>query len=221
MRFDVLTLFPDLFQGYFTQSLLKLAIQRGLVEIQLWNIRDWAKGKHKSVDDRPFGGGPGMVILPEPVFDAVESVQSKAAEPGLLVMLTPGGQRLTQDVVRELTAHPRLLLLCGRYEGFDERIRIGLKPREISIGDFICNGGEVPAMVLIDTVIRYVPGVLGDEESVTDESHSQPGRLEYPQYTRPRVYRDMEVPEVLLNGNHEAIASWRVEQSAQRSKQDK
>src|SRR5205807_7243753 len=135
-------------------------------------------------------------------------------------MLTPTGQRLTQDVVRELATHKRLLLLCGRYEGFDERIRIGLKPREISIGDFVCNGGEVPAMVVIDTVIRYVPGVLGDEESVTEESHSEPGRLEYPQYTRPRVFRGMEVPEVLLSGDHEAIAAWRRQQSAERSKQE-
>jgi tRNA (guanine37-N1)-methyltransferase len=220
MRFDVLTLFPDLFQGYFTQSLLNLAIERGLVEIRLWNIRDWAKGKHKSVDDRPFGGGPGMVISPEPVFDAVENVQKETAEPGLIVMLTPSGERLTQEVVRELSTHKRILLLCGRYEGFDERIRIGLKPREISIGDFICNGGEVPAMVVIDTVIRYVPGVLGDEESVTDESHSEPGRLEYPQYTRPRVFRDMEVPEVLLGGDHGAIAKWRQEQSELRSKKN-
>jgi tRNA (guanine37-N1)-methyltransferase len=218
MRFDVLTLFPDLFQGYFTQSLLKLAIERGLVEINLWNIRDWAKGKHKSVDDRPFGGGPGMVICAEPVFDAVEAVQQKASEPGQLVMLTPSGERLTQDVVRELSQHKRLLLLCGRYEGFDERIRIGLKPREISIGDFVCNGGEVPAMVVIDTVIRYVPGVLGDEESVTEESHSEPGRIEYPQYTRPRVFRGMEVPDVLISGDHGAVAKWRQEQSEKRSK---
>jgi tRNA (guanine37-N1)-methyltransferase len=220
MRFDVLTLFPDLFQGYFTQSLLNLAIQRGLVEIHLWNIRDWAKGKHKSVDDRPFGGGPGMVLMPEPAFDAVEGVQAKLAEPGQLIMLTPSGERLTQAVVRELATHKRLLLLCGRYEGFDDRIRIGLKPREISIGDFVCNGGEVPAMVVIDTVIRYVPGVLGDEESVTEESHSEPGRLEYPQYTRPRVFRGMEVPEILLSGNHEAIAKWRQEQSELRSKEN-
>ena len=218
MRFDVLTLFPDLFQGYFTQSLLKLAIQRGLVEINLWNIRDWAKGKHKSIDDRPFGGGPGMVIMSEPVFDAVESVQGKAAEPGQLIMLTPSGERLTQEVVRDLATPKRLLLLCGRYEGFDERIRLALKPREISIGDFICNGGEVPAMVVIDTVIRYVPGVLGDEESVTEESHSEPGVIEYPQYTRPRVFREMDVPEILLSGNHEAIAQWRQEQSKLRSK---
>jgi tRNA (guanine37-N1)-methyltransferase len=218
MRFDVLTLFPDLFAGYFTQSILKLALDRGLVEIHLWNIRDWAKGKHKSVDDRPFGGGPGMVIMPGPVFDCAEDVQAKAPEPGQLIMLTPGGERLTQAVVKELATHQRVLLLCGRYEGFDERIRLGLKPREISIGDYICNGGEVPAMVVIDTVIRHVPGVLGDEESTLDESHNEPGRVEYPQYTRPRVFRGLEVPEVLLSGNHPAIAQWRREQSAQRSR---
>src|SRR5439155_14456741 len=131
---------------------------------------------------------------PEPVYDCVEAVQKEAPDPGLVVMMTPGGQRLNQEVVRELASHKRLILLCGRYEGFDERIRIGLKPREISIGDFICNGGEVPAMVVIDTVVRYVPGVLGDPESAADESHSETGRLEYPQYTRPRVFRGMEGP---------------------------
>lgn len=216
MRFDVLTLFPEILQGYLTQSILKLALQKGLVEIHLWNIRDWAQGKHHSVDDRPFGGGPGMVLMPEPVYAAVEAVQAQA-EPGQLVLLTPAGQRLTQSLVRELAGYRRLVLLCGRYEGFDERIRQGLRPREVSIGDFVCNGGEVPAMVLIDTVIRYVPGVLGDETSVTEESHSAPGRLEYPQYTRPRVFRGMEVPEVLLSGNHQAIARWRREQSEARS----
>jgi tRNA (guanine37-N1)-methyltransferase len=217
MRFDVLTLFPDLFQGYLTQSLLKLALEKGLVEIHLWNIRDWATGTHKSVDDRPFGGGPGMVMMPEPVYACVEAVQAQAAEPGQLVMLTPAGRRLNQQVVRELATHRRLLLLCGRYEGFDERIRLGLKPLEISIGDFICNGGEVPAMVVIDTVIRYVPGVLGDEASALEESHSEPGRLEYPQYTRPRVFRGMAVPDILLSGNHPEIARWRREQSEARS----
>src|ERR1700757_4122723 len=135
MRFDVLTLFPEIFQGYLTQSILKLALDSGIVQIHLWNIRDWAQGKHKTVDDRPFGGGPGMVIMPEPVFDAVEEVQGKASPPWQVILLTPGGERLTQDVVRELASHPRLLLLCGRYEGFDERIRQGLNPREISIGD--------------------------------------------------------------------------------------
>ena len=221
MRFDVLTLFPEIFQGYLTQSLLKLALDSRLVEIHLWNIRDWAKDKHHKVDDRPFGGGPGMVIMPEPVFDAVEAVRGQADDPGLLILLTPAGERLTQSVVQELAKHKRLLLLCGRYEGFDERIRVGLKPREISIGDFVCNGGEVPAMVLIDTVVRYVPGVLGDPESVTEESHSHPGRLEYPQYTRPRVFRDMAVPEILLSGDHEAIARWRREQSETRTHEAK
>lgn len=218
MRFDVLTLFPDIFTGYMTQSLLKLAIQKGLVAIHLWNVRDWAPGKHQQVDDRPFGGGPGMVIMPGPVLDAVEAVQAQAPEPGQVVLLTPAGERLTQQLVQELATYPRLLLLCGRYEGFDERIRLMLKPREVSVGDFVCNGGEVPAMVLIDTVIRYVPGVLGDEDSVKEESHSEAGRLEYPQYTRPRVFRGLEVPEILLSGNHQAIARWRSEQSEARSR---
>jgi len=218
MRFDVLTLFPDLFAGYLSQSILKLAIDRGLVQIHLWNIRDWATGKHNMVDDRPFGGGPGMVMMPGPVFDAVEVVQAELGDPGELIMLTPAGERLTQKVVQELATKKRLLLLCGRYEGFDERIRLGLKPPEISVGDFVCNGGEVPAMVVIDTVIRLIPGVLGDEESATDESHSQEGRLEYPQYTRPREFRGMSVPEVLLSGDHGAVAEWRQQQSELRSR---
>ena len=219
MRFDVLTLFPDLFQGYFTQSLLKLAIQNGLVEIHLWNLRDWAKGKHKVHRRSPlWRRRPRHGHHARTRIRCGRAVQAMPPEPGQLVMLTPAGERLTQEVVRELAKQPRLLLLCGRYEGFDERIRVGLKPREISIGDFVCNGGEVPAMVVIDTVIRYVPGVLGDEESVTEESQSEPGRLEYPHYTRPRVFRDMEVPEILLSGNHEAIARWRHEQSELRTK---
>lgn len=218
MRFDVLTLFPEIFSGYLTQSLLKLAIDRGLVDIQLWNIRDWATGKHHSVDDRPFGGGPGMVIMPGPVFDAVEAVRSKHADPGELILLTPAGERLTQPLVQALAAVPRLILLCGRYEGFDERIRLGMRPREISVGDFICNGGEVPAMTVIDTVIRYIPGVLGDDQSVIEESHSRPGRIEYPQYTRPRDFRGLTVPEILLSGDHNAIARWRQQQSEERSR---
>jgi tRNA (guanine37-N1)-methyltransferase len=220
VRFDVLTLFPEIFAGYLTQSLLKLAIEKGLVQIHLHNLRDWAKGKHKQVDDRPFGGGPGMVIMCEPVFAAVEALRSAGDDPGELVMLTPAGRRLTQPAVEELARHKRLTLLCGRYEGFDERIREGLKPTEISIGDFVCNGGEVPAMVVIDTVIRYVPGVLGDPASLVEESHAREGRLEYPQYTRPRVFRGMEVPEVLVSGNHPAVARWREEQSRRRSKKE-
>lgn len=218
MRFDVLTLFPEIFQGYLSQSILKLALEKKLVEINLWNIRDWATGKHKSVDDRPFGGGPGMVLMPEPVYAAVDAVQQATEPPGQLVLLTPAGERLTQKLVQELAGYRRLLLLCGRYEGFDERIRLGLRPREVSIGDFVCNGGEVPAMVVIDTVVRYVPGVLGDADSLAEESHVAPGRLEYPQYTRPRVFRGMAVPEILLSGDHQAIARWRREQSEARSR---
>jgi tRNA (guanine37-N1)-methyltransferase len=217
MRFDVLTLFPGMFSGYLTQSILKKAIASGLVSVHLWDFRDWAGGKHRQVDDRPFGGGPGMVLMPEPVVSAVESVQRQAEPAGTVLMMTPQGERLTQAVAQDLAARPRLILLCGRYEGFDERIKLILQPREISIGDFICNGGEVPAMVVIDTILRYVPGVLGDEESVTEETHSAPGQVEYPHYTRPRRFRGLEVPDILLSGNHEAIAAWRHDQSAQRS----
>jgi tRNA (guanine37-N1)-methyltransferase len=217
MRFDVLTLFPELFQSYLSQSLLKLAIQGGLVQVGLWNIRDWSTDKHQKVDDRPFGGGPGMVLMPDPIVSCVEAVQAQAEQPGRVVMLTPAGRRLTQPVVAELAEYPRLLLLCGRYEGFDDRIRQLLNPLEISAGDFVCNGGEVPAMLVIDTVIRLIPGVLGDAASATDESHSEPGRIEYPQFTRPRVFRELEVPDVLLSGNHQAIAKWREEQSKARS----
>jgi tRNA (guanine37-N1)-methyltransferase len=218
MRFDVLTLFPEMFSGYLSESILKLARQRGLVSVHTWDIRDWATGKHKQVDDRPFGGGPGLVMIPGPVFECVEAVRAAAEPPGKLLMLTPAGERLTQRVVEQLVKEPRLILLCGRYEGFDERIRLGLKPREISAGDFVCNGGEVPAMLVIDTVIRLIPGVLGDEQSAADESHSEDGRLEYPQYTRPREFRGMIVPDVLLSGDHGAIAEWRRQQSDLRSR---
>lgn len=218
IRFDVLTLFPGIFEGYLGQSLLDDAIRAGLVEVHLWNIRDWTTDKHQKVDDRPFGGGPGMVLMAQPVIDAVEAVRAKAEPPGRVVMLTPAGERLTQRVVEKLAAEPRLILLCGRYEGFDDRIRQLLDPLELSAGDFVCNGGEVPAMVVIDTVIRLVPGVLGDEQSAADESHSEDGRLEYPQFTRPRVFRGLEVPDILLSGNHGAVAKWRREQSDLRSR---
>ena len=219
MRFDVLTLFPEIFNGYLQQSLLKLAIERGLVEVHLWDFRNWAPGKRRSVDDKPFGGGPGMLLCCQPVFDCVEAVQAEGSEPGQLVMLSPQGRRLTQKVVEELAAFPRLLLLCGRYEGFDERIRQGLEPIEISAGDFIANGGEVPAMLVIDTVIRLIPGVLGDETSHKYESFAESGLLEYPQYTRPREFRGMEVPEVLINGNHQEIERWRHEQALKRTQE--
>jgi tRNA (guanine37-N1)-methyltransferase len=210
MRFDVLTLFPEIFSGYLGQSLLKLAIERGLVSVQLHNIRDWATDRHKTVDDRPFGGGPGMVLRPDVVVECVEAVRGQDADAGHLVMLTPQGRRLDQAVVEDLATRRHILLLCGRYEGFDERIRLILRPDEISLGDFVLNGGEVAAMAVIDAVIRLVPGVLGDEQSVGNDSFSTPERLlEFAQYTRPRAYRGHEVPEVLLSGNHGEIARWR------------
>jgi len=220
MRFDVLTLFPETFQGYLDQSLLKRAIDLGLVEVQLHDIRDWARDKHKSVDDRPFGGGPGMVLKVEPVVDCVEAVRRREVDPGHLVMLTPQGRRLDQAAVQRLAEHRRILLLCGRYEGFDERIRVVLAPEEISVGDFVLSGGEVAAMVVIDAVVRFVPGVLGDEQSNTDDSFSGERRLlEFAQYTRPRVYRGLEVPEILLSGNHQEIARWREENRTERTRQ--
>lgn len=242
MRFDVLTLFPEMFTGYLVQSLLKLAIERGLVQVHLHNIRDWAAGRHRVVDDRPYGGGPGMILKPEPIVECVEAVQSgrpsprateqqpgedqatattePALEPGHLVMLTPQGRRLTQPIVEELAQHKRLLLLCGRYEGFDDRVRQILKPDEVSIGDYVLGGGEVAAMVIIDTVIRLVPDVLGHEQSPWDDSFSGAERLlEFAQFTRPREYRGLVVPEVLLNGNHEEISRWRREQSLRKTRE--
>lgn len=220
MRFDVLTLFPEIFNGYLGQSLLKLAIDRGLVDVKLHNIRDWAEGKHKQVDDRPFGGGPGMVLMPKPVVECVEAVQAAGDEPGRVILLTPQGRRLTQRVVEELAQQRRLLLLCGRYEGFDERIKQVLHPEELSVGDFVLNGGEVASMTVIDAVIRLVPGVLGDEQSSVDDSFSAGNRLlEYEQYTRPREFRGLQVPDVLLSGNHEAIARWRKQRSRERTEQ--
>lgn len=219
MRFDVLTLFPELFHSYLQQSLLKQALDKQLVQVHLWNFREWTTDRHKSVDDPPYGGGPGMLIMCPPVYDCVEHVQAQGTAPGQLVMLTPAGRRLDQPLVRQLAAVPRLLLLCGRYEGFDERISLGLKPLEVSAGDFVCNGGEVPAMLLIDCVMRLIPGVLGDETSHKYDSFAESGLLEYPQYTKPREFRGMSVPEVLLSGNHQAIAKWREEQSLRRTRE--
>jgi len=222
MRFDVLALFPEIVAGYMGQSLLKLAIERGLVEISLHNIRDWAHDKHHTVDDRPYGGGPGMVLKVEPVVECVETVRKMKEDPGHLVMLTPQGRRLRQPVVEELAAYPRLLLLCGRYEGFDDRVRQILEPDEVSIGDYVLGGGEVAATVLIDAVVRLVPGVLGDEDSNKQDSFSAAGRLlEGGQFTRPREYRGYAVPPVLLSGDHEAIARWREEQSLLRTRQNR
>jgi tRNA (guanine37-N1)-methyltransferase len=210
-RIDVLTLFPSLFDGYLGQSILSRAIEKRLVQIERWDMRSWAQGKHKQVDDRPFGGGPGMVLMPEPVVAAAEAVRAADPRPGRLVLLSPQGKRLDQARVGELAEQARLILLCGRYEGFDERITQVLEPELISVGDYILSGGEVAAMVLIDAVVRLIPGVLGDERSAIDESFGPDGGLEYPQYTRPRVFRGRAVPDVLLSGDHAAIARWRLE----------
>jgi tRNA (guanine37-N1)-methyltransferase len=210
-RIDVLTLFPPLFDGFLSQSILCRAIEKGLVVIERWDIRSWAAGKHKQVDDRPFGGGPGMVLMAPPVVAATEAVRAAAGPAGRLVMLSPQGRRLDQTRVAELAAEPRLILLCGRYEGFDERIIEVLEPELISVGDYILSGGEVAAMVLIDAVVRLIPGVLGDDRSAIDESFGPDGGLEYPQYTRPRSYRGRAVPEILLSGDHAAITRWRRE----------
>jgi tRNA (guanine37-N1)-methyltransferase len=211
LRVDLLTLFPGLFEGFLSESIPKRAIDRGLLDVRRWNIRDWAEGRHKTVDDRPFGGGPGMVLMAPPVVAAVEAVRAMAEPPGRLIVLSPQGRKLDQDWVRELAGESRLILLCGRYEGYDQRILEILQPESLSIGDYVLSGGEVPAMVVIDAVMRLIPGVLGDAESAVDESFGPAGGLEYPHYTRPREFRGLTVPEVLLGGDHAAIARWRLE----------
>lgn len=218
MRFDILTLFPEIFDSFIGESILKRALKEGLLEVHRWNMRDWSRAKHHKVDDRPYGGGPGMVIRPDVVVDAVEAVLAADERPATLLLMSPAGERLHQDLVAELARQPRLVMLCGRYEGFDERVRLGLRPREVSIGDFVCNGGEVPAMVVVESVMRLLPGVLGDEESAREDSFHEPGWIEYPQYTRPVEFRGMRVPEVLLSGHHAEIARWRQEQALARSR---
>ena len=198
MRIDIITLFPEMFTSFLDGSLIGAARAAGLLDIRVTNIRDFATGAHRQVDDRPFGGGPGMLLMAGPVVECVEAVQ-RQADIGQLIMLTPGGRRLDQSIVEELATHERIVLLCGRYEGFDERVKAILSPHEISIGDYVISGGEVAAMVIVDAVSRLVPGVLGDEESARQDSFSGADRLvEGPQYTRPREYRGLSVPEVLL-----------------------
>ena len=222
MRFDVVTLFPEIFSGYLDQGLLKKAIDRSLVNVQLHDLRAWSTDKHQKVDDRPFGGGPGMVLQVQPVVDCVEHVQKLEKTPGQVILLTPQGKPFDQPTVEQLADQPRQILLCGRYEGFDQRVIDLLDPLEISIGDYILNGGEVAAMVVIDAVTRLLPGVLGDERSAVEDSFSTGNRiLEGPQYTRPRQYRGHDVPDVLLSGDHEAIARWRKEQGKKKTQQQR
>lgn len=221
MRFDIATLFPAIFSGYMTQSLLDKAIERGLVEIHCHNLRDWSDDpKHHRVDDRPFGGGPGMLLQVAPTVACVEAIEQMDQRRPRLLMMTPQGRRLDQPFAEELATAERIVLLCGRYEGFDQRVIDILDPEEVSVGDFVLNGGEVAAMVVIDAVVRLLPGVLGDELSSFDDSFSRGNRLlEFPQYTRPREYRGHRVPDVLLTGDHAKIAAWRAEQSRLKTQQ--
>jgi tRNA (guanine37-N1)-methyltransferase len=218
LRIDVLTLFPDVFEGFCSTSIVGRAVRGGLADIRLANIRDFAVDAYGTVDDAPFGGGPGMVLMCQPVYDAVESVRKQAEPPGKVILLSPQGRTMDQDLVAGLAGEPRLIVLAGHYEGFDERIRLDLADVEVSLGDFVLSGGEIAAMALIDAVVRLLPGALGKDASAVEESFSA-GLLEYPQYTRPREFRGMCVPEVLLSGHHEKIAQWRAEQARQRTRQ--
>ena len=234
VRIDILTLFPEMFDAVLGTSIPKRAAEKGLVSYHLTNIRDFATDAHKSVDDKPFGGGPGMVMMCQTLFDAVESVERQdaeraspsaaeraspsAASKSVRILLTPQGRLFDQSVAEELAAKDRLLLIAGHYEGFDDRIARGLQPMELSIGDYVLSGGELAAMVVLDAVVRLLPGALGAEEGAADESFAD-GLLEYPQYTRPREFRGMTAPQVLLGGNHAEIAKWRLEQKKQRTKE--
>ncbi|MBW8041966.1 MAG: tRNA (guanosine(37)-N1)-methyltransferase TrmD [Planctomycetes bacterium] len=217
MRVDILTLFPEMFESPLGHSILKRARDNGLVDIVLTNIRDFAKDTFRKVDDKPYGGGPGMVMMPGPLFDCFEHVQNLSPEKGRTILMTPQGQKFDQKKALELGAEKRLILIAGRYEGLDERIRIGLGAEQISIGDYVLSGGELAAMVIIDAIVRLLPDALGDEDSAKDDSFSA-GLLEYPQYTRPEVFRNMKVPDILLSGDHAKIAEWRRQQALERTK---
>ena len=213
MKIDVLTLFPAMFAGPLDESIIMRARRAGLLDLRIHNLREYAHDRHKTVDDRPFGGGPGMLLKPEPLFEAVEALAGAGTR---VVLLSPSGRTFNQAIARELAGQADLLLVSGHYEGFDERVRVRLADDELSIGDYVLTNGALPAMVIIDAVTRLLPGALGDDESAQEESFSH-GLLEYPQYTRPAEFRGMKVPEVLLSGNHAEIAKWRAEQAHQRT----
>jgi tRNA (guanine37-N1)-methyltransferase len=215
VKIDVLTLFPAMFAGPLDESIIMRARKKGLLDLKVHDLRQWTHDRHKTVDDRPFGGGPGMLMKPEPVFEAVESLRQDATK---VILLSPGGRKFDQPIARELAQQTDLLLVTGHYEGFDERIRLGLAHDELSIGDYVLTNGALPAMVVIDAVTRLLPGVLGDDESSRDESFSH-GLLEYPQYTRPAEFRGMKAPDVLVSGNHAEIEKWRREQAKLRTKE--
>jgi tRNA (guanine37-N1)-methyltransferase len=215
MKIDVLTLFPAMFAGPLDESIIKRAREAGLLDLKIHNLRDYAHDRHRTVDDRPFGGGPGMLLKPEPLFEAVEALAGESAK---VILLSPSGRPFSQAIARELSTEQHLLLVSGHYEGFDERVREHLADDELSIGDYVLTNGALPVMVIVDAVTRLLPGVLGDDTSSHDESFSH-GLLEYPQYTRPAEFRGMKVPEVLLSGNHAQIAQWRAEQARQRTQE--
>lgn len=221
MHFDILTLFPEMFQGVFDASIILRARQAGLLSLALHNIRDYAPGRHRVTDDTPYAGGGGMVMKPEPIWNAVEAVlggdPAAAADATPIVLLTPQGRLFTHTIARELAAHPRVLLICGRYEGVDERVRQYLANDEISIGDYVLSGGEIPAMVVVDAVVRWLPGALGDPDAPADDSHAS-GLLEYPHYTKPATYRGYEVPNILRSGHHAQVTRWRRQEALRRTR---
>ena len=214
MRIDIFTIFPDMFPCVFNTSIIKRAQDKGLVDIHVWNLRDWTTDRHKTTDDTPYGGGGGMVMKPEPIFAAVEEVRGEDRPP--VILLTPQGRTFTQAVAEELAQHPRLMFICGRYEGVDERVRQHLVTDEISIGDYVLSGGELAAMVVVDAVVRLLPGALGYERAAAEDSHAT-GLLEGPHYTRPLVFRGWEVPQILRSGHHARVAAWRRRQALQRT----
>ena len=215
MKIDVLTLFPAMFAGPLDESIIQRARKKGLLDLKIHNLRDWTHDRHRTVDDKPFGGGPGMLLKPEPLFEAVESLRREKTR---VILLSPAGRKFSQPIARDLAEQKVLLLVTGHYEGFDERVREGLADDELSIGDYVLTNGALPAMVVIDAVTRLLPGALGDDESSHDESFSH-GLLEYPQYTRPAEFRGMKVPDVLVSGNHAEIEKWRREQAKLRTKE--
>lgn len=218
MRIDILTIFPEMCRVPLGESMMKRAAESGLLDLRIHDLRDWSTGKHRIVDDEPFGGGPGMVMKPEPFFRAVEELRTPESK---TLLLTPQGERLRQETVRQLSSESHLILLCGHYEGVDHRVVEHLVDREISIGDYVLTNGAIAATVLVDAVVRLIPGVLGDPGSAQEESFSQPHLLEGPHYTRPADFRGLKVPDILLSGHHENIRIWRAEQSLERTRKNR
>ncbi len=218
MIFDVITLFPEIISAYCSESITKRGIEKGIIEVRTHNPREFTKNKHRKVDDTPYGGGGGMILACQPIFDCYENIEKK--DNFEFIMLTPQGEKYNQKIATELSKKEQIILLCGHYEGFDERIRTGLAPREISIGDYVLTGGELPSLIILDSVSRNLENYLGEDKCSYDDSFSSGlnGLLEYPQYTKPRDFRGLKVPEVLLNGNHKEIEKFRLEESLKRTK---